>query len=257
MKTQQQIPPQNKFQYWLNYFKNNENHFDDIFWDGEEKLTPHEIRIISSSIQQFQKGENSEGKHLIAFAKKIGDQTYLETIKLFIKEEQKHALVLSKLMKTNNISRIKSHWIDDVFRGLRKLASLENSIIVLLTAEIIASVYYIALKECSNSKTLKAICNQILLDEEMHINFQSYTLGQFYKTKSSLNKIFSRYFHRILMTGTTCMVWLYHWKVLKHGGFPLQRFYKSVFTEYSRSEKMIKEEHLIIRYAINARAIQI
>lgn len=240
-----------KFKYWLNHFKSNQNQFNHINWELDEKLTSKEISTIKSSIQQFQKGENSEGKHLIHYAKAYGDSTYLETIKLFIKEEQTHAFVLGKFMKQHEIQKIKEHWVDTIFRNLRKLTSLENSIIVLLTAEIIASVYYIALKECSNSKTLKNICRQILLDEEMHINFQSFTLNQFYKKKSSIGKIQIRLFHRILMTGTTLIVWMYHRQVFLWGGFSFYRFYKSVFTEFFRSEKMIKEVYFKSNNATN------
>lgn len=236
---------ENKFLYWFNHFKNNQNHFEQIDWELDKKLTSTEISTITCSIQQFQKGENSEGKHLIHYAKKYGDSIYLETIKLFIKEEQKHALVLSKFMKIQGIEKIKEHWVDNVFRSLRKLTSLENSIIVLLTAEIIASVYYIALRECSNSKTLKDICNQVLLDEEMHINFQSFTLSEFYKNKSSISKIYSRLFHRILMTGTILIVWLYHRQIFLQGGFSFYSFYQSVFVEYFRSEKMIKDKNIL------------
>ena len=231
-----------RFHYWRNHFEGNQNQFDHINWKLQEKLTLKETSIIKSSIQQFQKGENSEGKHLIQFAKKYGDATYLETIKLFIKEEQKHALVLGKFMKTQGIEKIKAHWIDNVFRGLRKLTSLENSIIVLITAEIIAAVYYIALRECTTSNTLKRICNQILLDEFMHINFQSFTLQQFYNNKSWLGKIYIRLFHRILMTGTTVVVWVYHKSVLRRGGFSFYQFYHAVFNEYLRSENIIKKE---------------
>lgn len=240
-----QKPQQNKFQYWLNHFQNNQNQFEHINWELNEKLTSKEINIIESSIQQFQKGENSEGKHLIKYAKKYGDSTYLETIKLFIKEEQKHALVLGKFMKKNGIEKINTHWVDNVFRGMRKLTSLENSIIVLITAEIIASVYYIALKRCSNTKILKDICIQILKDEEMHINFQSYTLSQFYKNKSLIGKIYSRLFHKILMSGTTLVVWFYHRKVLRYGGFSFNHFYRLVFIEYSRSVKLIKQHSIV------------
>lgn len=232
-----------KFSYWLNHFKRNQNQFSHINWKLNDALSAKEAQIITSSIQQFQKGENSEGKHLILYAKKHGDPIYLETIKLFIKEEQTHALILGKYMKTHNIKKIKAHWIDDVFRGLRKLSSLENSIIVLLTAEIIAAIYYIALRESTHSKTLKDICNQILLDEEIHINFQSFTLSQFYQNKSLVSKIHIRLFHRILMTGTTLIVWAYHKKVLKHGGFSFSLFYQSVFREYFRSENIIKNKH--------------
>lgn len=148
-------------------------------------------------------------------------------------------------MVQNGIEKIKDHWIDNVFRSLRKLAKLENSILVLITAEVIAAIYYKGLQRATNSKTLWAICERILIDEEMHINFQSYTLRAFYKQKSGLKKRFSRLAHRILMASTTVVVWAAHGNVLKSGGYNFSRFVKEVFQEFNRSERMIKGEENI------------
>lgn len=228
------------FTNWKKHFEINLAHFDFLNWSKTDRLNPEEKRRISSSLKQFQRGENSEGKHLIHFAKQFGDISYLETIKLFIKEEQRHAMVLGEFMKQNNIDRIKGHWVDGVFRWLRSLASLENSVIVLITAEIIAAVYYQALAKSTRSETLKAICGQILKDEEMHINFQSFTLQQFYLRRNLLSRFWIRLYHAVLMAGTTLVVWGGHRKVLKSGGFTLFVFSKNVFGEFLRSDKMIR-----------------
>jgi len=228
------------FKNWLDYFIANQNHFDHLDWAIADRLNENEIRIIKSSIQQFQKGENSEGKNLMRHAYRFNNTDYSEVIKYFIREEQRHAHVLGQLMRINKIEKIKNHWVDDVFRLLRKPASLENSIVVLITAEIIAAVYYRSLRESTNSEILKKICDRILCDEEMHINFQSFTLNEFYGRRSSAGKKFIRIFHKILMTGTTMVVWTYHKRVLKQGGYNFKSYYKAIFEEFNRSDRMIK-----------------
>ena len=110
-------------------------------------------------------------------------------------------------MNLHNIKQIQSHWVDNCFRWLRKLFTLENSITVLLTAEIIAATYYKALKESTQSKLLGIICNQILKDEEMHLHFQSFCLSYFYRKKNFVHKIFIRKIHKILTLGTIIIVW--------------------------------------------------
>ncbi len=50
------------FEIWENYFLKNKDHFSEIDWQAEDQLTKDEKKKITSSIQQFQKGENSEGK---------------------------------------------------------------------------------------------------------------------------------------------------------------------------------------------------
>lgn len=227
------------FKDWRTYFVDNKDHFAWLDLSQIELLSSEEVATISNSIAQYQKGENSEGKNLIAYAQSFHNQDYLETIKDFIREEQRHAAVLGSFMKTQGIPTLRSHWIDSVFRGLRSLAGLENSVIVLLTAEIIAAVYYKALRDATGSPELKAICKRILIDEEMHINFQSFTLREHFTSKTPLQKSLIRLFHRTLMRGTILVVWSSHKSVLKAGGYTLIKFATEVLTEFKRSEDMI------------------
>src|SRR5882724_1428986 len=231
------------FSYWKNYFVSNSSHFEDINWNEQEHLTKHEKEIISSSLQQFQKGEQSEGKHFFSFARTFPDPFYLETIRLFILEEQAHAHVLGKFMDMNGIPRIRKHWVDDIFRRLRKLADLENTITVLITAEIIAKVYYKALKNATGSALLKQLCDQILNDEDQHIAFQSYTLNLFYSRKGKIRKFFNRAWHQLLMLGTICIVWFGHRDVLKAGGHSFATFFVETMLVFLETEKCIRKKN--------------
>lgn len=237
------------FKNWYHYYESNQNHFSKMNWIEKKELSENEIKLIAFSLQQFQRGENSEGKSLFKYAKGFDNDDYLKTIRLFIKEEQTHAMVLGKLMELNGIEKIKGHWVDNVFRKLRKLASLENSVTVLVTAEIIAAVYYKALRDATNSVNLQNICRQILVDEEMHINFQSFTLQQFYNKKSKFGKWRARFFHRFLMSGTIAVVGWQHKKVLKAGGYNYRKFKKEVWQEFNRMERMIgKKSEIELRF---------
>jgi len=225
---------------WKNYFESNRNHFANIDWDQTANLSAGELSSIRSSIQQFQKGEQSEGKHLFSFAKSFPDPYYLDTMRLFILEEQTHARILGRFMDKEGIPRIKHHWVDGTFRWLRKLAGLENTITVLVTAEIIAKVYYKALGSCTNSELLQQICRQILKDEDQHIAFQAYTLHIFYREKRSFARLFSRNWHRLLMAVTILVVWLHHRKVLQAGGYYFLSFFFETFQVYFDMEKQVR-----------------
>ena len=226
--------------YWKNYFISNQTHFDNLDFKVADKLSPKEKRLITQSIQQFQKGEHSEGKHLFSFAKTFPDITYLDCIRLFIKEEQKHASVLARFMERYKIPRVKDHWMDAVFRSLRNLAGLENTIIVLVTAEIIAKVYYQALGNATSSVLLQKICNQVLEDEDQHLAFQAYTLNHFYSSSSRIRQIITRSWHRILMIGTIFAVWFWHKKVLIRGGRFFSKFFMETMLVYFEVEQQIK-----------------
>ncbi|PWT77365.1 MAG: hypothetical protein C5B59_04205 [Bacteroidetes bacterium] len=228
------------YEKWRSYFTANSSHFEGLDWNDPVHLTQLEKARILSSIQQFQKGEQSEGKHLFAFAKKMGDPVYMDTIRLFIREEQKHACVLGEFMDREGIPRIREHWVDNIFRWLRKLAGLENTIFILVIAEIIAKIYYKALYQATESNLLKKICLQILQDEDYHIAFQAHTLRYFFKRKSRLSAMISRIWHRFLMAGTVCVVWLYHRPVLKSGAFGFWKFYEETMEVFSDLDILIK-----------------
>jgi len=81
------------FRSWKQYFEENQSHFSAIDWKAEDILPIEQRNIIAGSIAQFQKGENSEGKHLFNHAKKYSDPEYLECIKWNLshfKENSRH-----------------------------------------------------------------------------------------------------------------------------------------------------------------------
>lgn len=233
------------FKSWIQYFENNQSHFTNMNWQSEDHLNDPEREIISSSIQQFQKGENSEGKHLFAYAKKFPEPGYLDCIKLFIKEEQMHARILGRFMDMNNIPRIRHHWVDSIFRLLRKLNGLENTIIVLVTAEIIAKIYYQALMKATSSLILKQICHQILRDEAEHISFQCCALRNMFEKKKIVGKFISRSWHLSLMLLTILVVWLHHRKVLKNGGYYFSKFFLETLLVFFNADEMVKQKAFI------------
>ena len=236
------------FRSWRKYFEENQSHFSNIDWKEDDILTMEEKNIIAGSIAQFQKGENSEGKHLFNHAKKHPDPEDQECIKLFIREEQMHARVLGKFMDKNNIPKIKKHWVDGIFRSLRKIACMENTIIVLLTAEIIAKIYYKALMHATSSALLQSICKQILIDEDAHIDFQCYTLFRVCEKKKYIVRAVGRTWHLILMLGTIMVVWMTNRTVLKKGGFYFSRFLLETLLVFFGTDEAIKNKNYSKQY---------
>jgi hypothetical protein len=232
------------FLLWEQYFRFNQQHFDHLDWTHARRLTGKEKDTISSSIRQFQRGEHSEGKHFLHFARSLGDESFIKALEIFIKEEQDHAAVLGRFMELEQISRLTKDRLDNIFRWLRKLAGLEGTVTVLLTAEIISMTYYKALQFATPSILLRQICRQILVDEEMHLWFQGFTLSLLYKKKSWYGKLFSKSLHTILMLGTCCIVWPYHRKVLRAGGFGFFSYFLATWKQFRTCRRMIDNEEL-------------
>lgn len=227
------------YTYWKKHFENNRSHFSDIDWKATDQLSEEEKKLITSSLHQFQKGENSEGKHLFAYAKTFPDPLYVDCIRLFICEEQMHARALGNFMQRYSIPTIKGHWVDSVFRNLRKLAGIQNTIMILLIAEIISKVYYAALRKATHSGLLQKICVQILKDEDHHISFQCFTLQFLFQRKSFVGKTLIRTLYFILLSGTVSVVWFYHNKVLRKSGHSFRTFRQAVMNVYYDCETMI------------------
>ncbi len=236
------------FKSWSDYFIRNRNSLHLIPWKEAQWLSEKEFEKIRKSIAVFQKGESSDGKHLIQKAHKnamkTGDKNYFDALMLFINEEHRHSFDLKRFMMIQGIPLLKTHWTDWIFRRLRNLGGLETSISVLLTAEIIATVYYDALSKATDSTVLKSICHQILEDEDMHIRFQSEGLSRFYVKRKFLTNAMIHLIRRILLEATMHAVWIDHRKVFKAGGYGFFSFRQSALSEFCRTIHIVQSVFL-------------
>ena len=85
---------------WCAYFRTNERRLLGVPWERGAELMPEEKAAIAESVQGFQLGESSEGKHLIhcaiIHAARIGDPDYVTAIRHLIREEQRHAIDIAR-----------------------------------------------------------------------------------------------------------------------------------------------------------------
>lgn len=217
---------------WLAHFEHNRRHLLPIPWHEGPTLTPAERRAIARSVAEFQLGESSEGRHFLAlaedYAARSGDREYVPALRLFIAEEQRHARDLGRFMDLEGIPRTGKTLGDSVFRHLRKLGGLELEVTVLVTAEILAQVYYRALGRATKSPILRRLCEQILSDEDAHVQFQCERLAILRHEGPRWRAPLARLGHRVLMAGTTLVVWWRHRPALRRGGFGPLGFWRGV-----------------------------
>ncbi|MGH7130122.1 MAG: hypothetical protein ACREIV_16240, partial [Planctomycetaceae bacterium] len=158
---------------WCRYFRRNARSLLPIPWETVKTITESEQLAVARSVQVFQRGESGEGRHLLncatRHAEETGDQDYIEAARLFIREEQRHAAELGRFLDEAGIPRIGGTWTDGVFRWVRHRAGLELTIAVLVTAEIIAKLFYAALRDATGCPALRRLCRQILRDEVAHV----------------------------------------------------------------------------------------
>ena len=203
---------------WLRYFEANAARVLDLGAD-DATLSDEERRRITASIQKFQIGEASEGRHLkkqaARFAEKTGDAAYAQSIGFLIREENRHSAYLGSFMRDHGIPRARSTWTDVVFRSLRKLAGLEISIRVLVTAEIIALSYYRCLGGATGSTKLARICERMCEEERAHVRFQMATICRLNLARHPMFSAWADMAHMALLLATSAVVWVEHRPVLR------------------------------------------
>src|SRR5439155_23836880 len=92
---------------WVVYYQTNSTALLEIPWDCGADLSDADRELIVPSVQIFQLGESSEGRHLYQRSKEWADANddpaYIQAIRLFIAEEQRHAADLGRVLCMNNI----------------------------------------------------------------------------------------------------------------------------------------------------------
>jgi hypothetical protein len=199
-------------------------------WNSTYKLSDEEKGAVIESIRQFQLGEGSDGSRFLKraqeFSEKSGHSSYVEAVKLFIEEEQRHSKMLEEFLSREGIAPISSHWVDWCFRSLRHLAGAETAATVLVTAELIARPYYRALRGATASPLLKSICKQIIAEEEVHIEFQAASVAIMQLKRPQLIRSFTKVMHLLFMEATCLIAWREHRSVFVAGNYTFQEFKK-------------------------------
>ena len=225
---------------WLRYFEQNRQSLLEILWPAGPELTEQERLRLGRSVQEFQRGESSEGRHFLRYAEqyaaKTGDRDYVSALRLFIAEEQRHARDLGRFLAINGIPLVESTLPDRVFRILRRLlGTLEMTIAVLITAEIIAQVYYTALRAATNSVILERLCEQILWDEASHVEFQAEQLATLRARRGQLLYGLTVTAQRMLFLSTCLVVWVFHRSAFKAGGQNFRHFWHSAWFHFEKA----------------------
>ena len=169
---------------WAKYFAENRHRRLRIGWEKGVQLDAAREKAIIASLQRFQVGESGEGKHLKKCAATTGDAEYCRAIELFVAEENYHAQMLARVLGVLGAPLLKGHWSDAAFIVLRRFSGLEMELMILLVAEMIAKRYYRVLRDASDDENLRAMCVQILRDENAHVAFHCDTLSRVFAAHS-------------------------------------------------------------------------
>jgi hypothetical protein len=206
---------------WLFYFRSNQADPQEIPWQDLQPPSAEMARLLIPSLQLFQLGEGARGMTFLErgrrHAESTGDLDFVETLALFISEEQRHSALLARYLRAVGAPLLDRHWVDGVFRRLRKLSGLECMVTVLVTAEVLAVPYYSAVHRTSTCPALRAICCRILREEAQHLLFQASTLADLQRARPQWWIRMTGLAQHLLLAGMCVTVWVQHGALLRRG----------------------------------------
>ena len=221
---------------WVAYFRANRTTLLDVPWDAGAGVTPEELAEIVDSLRAWQLGETSDGARLLKTAEvhaaATGDPGFVEVIRLFTAEEQRHGEELGQFLDAAGVPRATRDLGDSLFRVFRHfLMRMEVWASVVVVIEVHAMLYYAAVRRATRSPLLRRICEQILRDEVPHIRFQCERLALIRRGRGRLRRALTAGAHRVLFVGITAAVWVGHRRALRAGGFTFRRFWQSAWAQ--------------------------
>jgi hypothetical protein len=216
---------------WLAYFRRNVVDRRPVPWERGAEVTADELAPIARSLQGWQLGETSDGRHLLAamrrFAERIGDPDYVEAVACFIREEQRHGESLGRFLDLAGVGRRSRDWGDTLFRAARYcLRSPEVWTTPVVMVETLATVYYDSIRRATRSAVLRAVCRRILADEGPHLRFQCERLATLYRGRPRAIFYLAMLAHRIAFALIVVLVWIGHRRALRAGGYGWQRYWR-------------------------------
>jgi hypothetical protein len=232
---------------WVAYFEDNARQQRDIPWESGAGATPEELAEIVPSLRGWQLGETSDGAHLLAaaghYADAIGDPHFLDAVRLFIAEEQRHGNNLGRFLDLASVPRATSDWGDTLFRTVRyALPRMEVWATPVVMVETHALVYYNAIRRATGSAVLRRVCEQILADEVAHIRFQCERLAILHRQRPGWLRTLTKAAHRMLFTTITLAVWAGHRRALRAGGYTFGTFWRAAWGKMRHAWRLMAPE---------------
>jgi hypothetical protein len=219
---------------WADYFRRNAVEPRPVPWERGAEVAADELAPIARSLQAWQLGETSDGRHLLAamkrYAARIGDPDYVEAVAWFIREEQRHGESLGRWLDLAGVGRRARDWGDALFRAARYgLRSPEAWTTPVVMVETLATVYYDAIRRATGSAVLRAVCRRILADEGPHLRFQCERLAKLYRGRPRALFHLTMLAHRAAFLGVMLLVWAGHRRALRAGGYGWRRYWRKAW----------------------------
>ena len=198
-------------QHWISHFEANTRLNHELqLPDSACDLPEHARSALARSIAIFQLGESGGGTRLRRYTRSIASlenlKGYQRAVDLFVAEEQSHAALLARTVTHLRGTLLQKQWTNSIFRWMRDLVNLEFNIQVLLTAELIAEVYFGLLSLRCSDPVVQTVAKKLLRDEMGHLSFQRDFLFERLQTLTPAMQRLWRWQFQAIHLATACVV---------------------------------------------------
>lgn len=198
-------------QHWISHFEANTRLNHELQLPDSACVLPEHVRsALARSLAIFQLGESGGGTRLRRYTRSIASlenlKGYQRAVDLFVAEEQSHAALLARTVKHLRGTLLQKQWTNSIFRWMRDLVNLEFNIQVLLTAELIAEVYFGLLSLRCSDPVVQTVAKKLLRDEMGHLSFQRDFLFERLKTLTPATQRLWRWQFQAIHFATACVV---------------------------------------------------
>jgi len=232
----QQAREISEFGQWVDHFEANDAvhaRVDAaIDFSGQCHLDDAVRRPLIASVRRFQLGESGDGQQLMRNAARAGDPEYLQSIRLFVGEEQ-HAALLLRLLGYLGGTPMSRHWSDAIFVRMRRLLGLRTELMVLAVAETVALAYYGGLCAAAPDPVVRAVASRIVDDEHEHVRFQRHRLSAGFADTGAPLRALAFALWWVTAIGATLVVALDHGRLLDAIGYRRTRFMRDVLADFA------------------------
>ncbi|TGM15568.1 glycosyl transferase [Leptospira selangorensis] len=211
---------------WAKHFRKNADRPYPLVQEQVIGFIPQKRLPVAKSLAIFQLGEAGEGR----IAKDIDhihiygvDRNYREALKLFVKEEGRHARILGDCVRALRGELIQSNWTEKLFHFGRRLLGTRFKLMVLLVAEVIGICFYKKIAEKIPFGSVKNALLHIAEDEEKHLIFHC----TFFKIrlKNPITRFLFKFMWRFLSFAACVSVLMDHRKTFKALEIPIKECY--------------------------------
>jgi hypothetical protein len=222
---------------WCDYFHRQWHQLLTVPWRRGAELTPGERDLIAPSLAEFQQGEGLDGGHFFrcvrAYADRSGDRDYAEAHRMFMAEEKRHARDLARFLKLAGIPLLtRRSLLNRLFCWLGSRGGVRLTVAIIAQVEVVAQVYYTALRRATGSAVLRRLTAQLLRDEKQHLRFQGERLAILRAGHWAPRRALANALDALLLVGAGLACWWGHRRVLRAGGFGWFGYWRETWRKF-------------------------